>query len=438
MILKLKDNCYILKKKHKKMKKRDFLKSLSGLGLSVPVMGRNFERLLTEHEGVSPEALAKNEEFWGEIRSGYVLKPDYINLENGYYCITPQPTFNAFVENIKKINYHGSYYMRNDRFPENTEVRHALAKAAGCLPEEIVVTRNTTESLDTVISGYDWKPGDEAVMAVQDYGAMLDHFDLQAKRYGMVNKRISVPLNPASDEEIVEVYEKAITPKTRLLMVCHIINITGQILPIKKISDMAHKHGVDVLVDGAHAFAHFDYKISDLGCDYYGTSLHKWLSSPLGVGFLYVRKGKAKSLWPIFGDNGYADDDIRKLNHTGTPAVHTDISILNALDYLQKIGIEKKEARLRYIKEYWVRQVRDYPGILVNTPADPKRSCGIANVGIAKMKPGILGKTLLEKYKIWTVPIDGANVHGCRITPNIYTTTEELDVFVKALKELAI
>lgn len=200
---------------------------------------------------------------------------------------------------------------------------------------------------------------------------------------------------------------------------------------------MAHKHGVDVLVDGAHAFAHFDYKISDLGCDYYGTSLHKWLSSPLGVGFLYVRKGKAKSLWPIFGDNGYADDDIRKLNHTGTPAVHTDISILNALDYLQKIGIEKKEARLRYIKEYWVSQVRDHPGILINTPADPKRSCGIANVGIEKMKPGILGKTLLEKYKIWTVPIDGANVHGCRITPNIYTTTEELDVFVKALKELA-
>ncbi len=419
------------------MKKRDFLRSVAGLGLAVPAMGKEVEKLLKDHQYLSPGELASNEDFWLGIRSEYRLKPDYINLENGYYCITPEPTSEALVRNMRHVNYHGSYYMRNDRFPDNAEVRKELARYAGCSHEEIIVTRNTTESLDTVISGYDWKPGDEAIMAIQDYGAMQDHFDLQNKRYGLVCKRISVPNHPASDDEIVSLYENAITPKTRLLMVSHMINITGHILPVRKIADMAHKHGVDVLVDGAHTFAHFDFNIPDLHCDYYGTSLHKWLSSPLGVGLLYVKKDKIKGLWPIFGDNGFADDDIRKLNHTGTPPTHTDISIRNALTYLDKLGIQKKEARLRYLKEYWVSRVKDHPGILINTPSDPQRSCGIANVGVKKMKPSEMSKVLLEKYKIWTVPIDGANVHGCRITPNIYTTAAELDVFVKALKEMA-
>ena len=174
----------------------------------------------------------------------------------------------------------------------------------------------------------------------------------------LCEKLLLCPLHPENDEEIVKVYEAAISPKTRLLMVCHMVNISGQILPIKKISDMAHSHGVDVVVDGAHAFAHFDYKISDLNCDYYCTSLHKWLSAPLGVGFLYVNKNKIKNLWPIFGDNGYKDDDIRKLNHTGTPAVHTDISILNSIDYLNKIGIKNKEARMSFIRNYWTERLK--------------------------------------------------------------------------------
>lgn len=419
------------------MNKRQFLKTLTATSVSYSVLGKNIDRSLNKVSKQSAEELAQNEDFWSEIRKSYRIKPDYINLENGYYSFTPESTLNAFIANVKEINYQASYYMRTRQFDDKAEARRKLAEIAGCSVEELIITRNTTESLDTVIAGIDWKAGDEAVMAEQDYGAMLDMFKLQARRYGIVNKIVSIPNHPKSDEEIVEIYEKAITPKTRLLMVCHMINITGHILPIKKICDMAHAKGVEVMVDGAHAFAQIQYKISDLGCDYYGSSLHKWLSVPLGAGILYVKKDKISKLWQMFGDMGYQDDDIRKLNHTGTHPVHTDLTISNAIDFHQKIGIERKEARLRFLQEYWTKQVRNLPNILLNTPADAQRACGIANVGIKTMKPADLAKTLLTKYNVWTVAIDYANVHGCRITPNIYTSTAELDKFVAALKELA-
>ena len=291
--------------------------------------------------------------------------------------------------------------------------------------------------MDTVISGIDWKAGDEAVMAEQDYGSMLDMFKQQSKRYGIVNKIICIPLHPKTDEEIVELYEKAITSKTKLLMVCHMINITGQILPIKKICDMAHSKGVEVMVDGAHAVAHFEFKISELGCDYYGSSLHKWLGTPMGAGILYIRKEKIKSLWPIYGEYGFADTDVKKLNHTGTHPVSIDIAIHHAIDYHQKIGGKRKEERLRYLQTFWTTKVTDIKNVYLNTPSNPTRHCGIANVGIEGMKPADLAKTLLDKYKIWTVAIDSANVHGVRITPHVYTTTAELTAFIKALKEIA-
>jgi selenocysteine lyase/cysteine desulfurase len=252
----------------------------------------------------------------------------------------------------------------------------------------------------------------------------------------MTNKIISVPNHPKDDDEIVSLYEQAITPKTKLLMVCHMINITGQILPVRKICDMAHRRGVKVMVDGAHAFAHIKFSIPDLNCDYYGSSLHKWLSVPLGAGLLYVKKENISSVWPLLAPYEMKEDDIYRLNHTGTIPVHTDLAINNAIDYYEKIGAERKEARLRYLQNYWTSRVRNLPHIVVNTPADQTRCCGIANVGVKNMKPKDLAETLMNKYKIYTVAIDSANVHGCRITPNIYTTTQELDMFVKALKEL--
>jgi selenocysteine lyase/cysteine desulfurase len=312
----------------------------------------------------------------------------------------------------------------------------ALVGMLGCAPGELIITRNTTESLDTVIGGFPWKEGDEAVMAEQDYGAMLDMFRQVSERHGVVRKILSVPNHPKSDDEIVQLYADAITPRTKLLMVCHMVNITGQILPIRKICDMAHSKGVQVLVDGAHAVAHIRFNLSELNCDYYGASLHKWLSVPLGAGILYVRRERIGEVWPLIAEGPREKDDISRLNHTGTHPVATDLTIADAIAFYQTLGPERKEARLRYLQQYWTARVRKLPHVMLNTPADPARACGIANVGIKGMKPSLLAETLLKKYRIFTVAIDYAGVQGCRITPNVYTSTDELDALVKALTEM--
>ena len=415
------------------MNKRAFLRTMGGASLGM-LLG---DRLWAQYAELPPRMLAEDEPFWALIREKYRLKPDYINLENGYFSMQSQPVLEAFVGRVREINYEASYYMRTRQFDDKLAARTQLARMAGCSANELIITRNTTESLDTVIAGVDWKPGDEAVMAEQDYGAMLDMFKLQARRRGIVNRIVSLPIDPASDDEIVRLYERAITPRTRLLMVCHMVNITGQILPVRAIADMAHRRGVDVMVDGAHAFAQIDYRIPDLGGDYYGASLHKWLGTPLGAGILYVRADKIANLWPVFADASMADTDIRKLNHTGTHPVHTDLAIESAIAFHDSIGTQRKEARLRYLQTYWTGRVRGTPNIVLNTPADPRRSCAIANVGVRTMAPAVLARTLLEKYKVWTVAIDTANVHGVRITPQVFTTTKELDTFVGALKEIA-
>jgi len=420
------------------MDKRTFLKTSSLIGLgslfSFPALGD----LLNSVSNIPSADLAKDEDFWEALRNGYKLKTDYINLENGYYCIQPQEVLEAYITHLREINLQGAYYMRTIQVENKNKMVAKLAELAGCTKDELIITRNTTESLDMIIGGMSWKAGDEAVMAQQDYGAMLDMFNQVSKRYGVVNKLISIPNHPKSDEELVELYSNAITPKTKLLMVCHMVNITGQIMPVKKICDMAHSKGVPVMVDGAHAFAHINFKMPDLNCDYYGCSLHKWLSVPLGAGFLYIKKENISKVWPLFAEAERKDDDISRLNHTGTIPVHTDLAIANAIDFYNKIGAQRKEDRLRYLQNYWTGKVRSNQNIILNTPEDIKRSCAIANVGIKNMKPSLMAETLLKKYKIYTVAIDGKGVQGCRITPNVYSTIAEMDELVKALKEMAV
>jgi selenocysteine lyase/cysteine desulfurase len=420
------------------LSKRQFLQTLTGtVGLSVlPLL--NWERAIAQAAALSPEQLAGQDDFWQMIRAAYPVTADFIQLENGYYSLAARDVLEKYQQHIQQINAVSSYYMRTRQFDDKLASRKQLADLLGCSHEEVIITRNTTESLDTIIAGIDWRAGDEAVMAEQDYGAMLDMFKLQARRHGLVNRLVSLPNHPESDEALIQLYEQAITPKTRLLMVCHMVNITGQILPVRKIVEMAHRHEVEVMVDGAHAFAQLDFQIADLGgCDYYGTSLHKWLGAPLGAGLLYVRKDKIKPLWPLFGDSSVADDDIRKLNHTGTHPVATDLAIQDAIRFHQQIGIARKEARLRFLQRYWTEQVRGQPNITLNTPAGPTRACAIANVGVNGKAPAELAKILFDRYKIFTVAIDSANVHGVRVTPHLYTTTEELDTFVRALREIA-
>jgi selenocysteine lyase/cysteine desulfurase len=414
------------------MDKRAFLKGLTMAGMGMALSGRGVAEWVRRYGPAEAGDLAGDEAFWAGI------KPDYINLENGYYNIQPGPVLEAFLQHVREINYQGSYYMRTVQFDNKRAMAAKLAAIGGCGPEDLIITRNTTEALDMIIGGYPWATGDEAIMAEQDYGAMLRMFRQVERRYGVVRKVVSVPNHPSSDEEVVAVYEQAITPRTRLLMVSHMVNITGQVLPVQKICDMAHTRGVEVMVDGAHTYAQVRHSIPDLHCDYYGTSLHKWLSVPLGAGFLYVKKEHTEKIWPLLAEPDDSAAGIFLLNHTGTLPVHTDLAIADAIDYYMALGPERKEARLRYLQQYWTSKVRGLPKVVVNTPADPLRTCAIANVGIRGMKPAVLADRLLKEYKIYTVAIDApaANVLGCRITPNVFTLPEELDVLVKALTEL--
>jgi selenocysteine lyase/cysteine desulfurase len=415
------------------MDKRRFLQATGGATLGL-MFGPS---LLAQYAAKAATEVAGDEPFWAAVRGQFRLTGEYINLENGYYCFQPEPVLDAFIGNVRSVNLEASHYMRTRQADDKRRARERLAAFAGCSPEELIITRNTTESLDTVISGFDWKAGDEAVLANQDYGAMIDMFKLQARRFGMRNRFVDIPMDPKTDDEVVTVYSHALTSKTRLLMIPHMVNITGHILPVRAICDMAHAQGVQVMVDASHTFAHLDYQIRDLNCDYYGASLHKWLATPLGAGVLHVRRDHIEKLWPIYGDETIPADDIRKLNHTGTHPVHTDLTIERALAFHEMIGTARKEARLRHLQRYWTDRVRGLKNIVLNTPSDPRRSCAIANVGVRGLAPKELAQALLEKHHVFTVAIDGAGVQGVRVTPQVYTSTAELDRFVSALEDLA-
>ena len=418
------------------MDKRRFIKSLGALSFSPLI----FANELSDFKPISKTLPFINNEdkLWKTVRSHYTLKEEYINLESGYYNIIPNPILEHFINHVKHVNIEGSFYMRKDLNKNKDRVTSELANLVGSSPDQIAITRNATESLDLVISGFPWKKGDEAIYAKQDYGTMKEMFEQISNRYGVVNKVISVPNHPKNDEEIVSLYESQITSRTKLIMVCHMINITGQILPIKKICEMAHKYGVEVMVDGAHCVGHFDFSIDDFNCDYYGSSLHKWLATPLGAGLLYVNKNKTHKIWPLLANGNTNKSDIKRLNHIGTHPVHTDLAISNSIDYLKWIGIERKENRMRFLQRYWSDKLRNVKNVIVNTPLDIDRSCGIGNVGLTNMSPSKMEDLLFKKYKIFTVAIDYANVKGCRISPNIFTTTKELDSFVEAVKELSL
>ena len=417
------------------MDKRNFIKTLGALSVSSLVSASELTKIKSVL--LSLPNTKSDEELWTTVRSHYTLKDDYINLESGYYSIIPNPVLEHFIKHVKHVNIEGSYYMRNDLNKNKDRVISELAKLVGSTSDQIGITRNATESLDLVISGFQWERGDEAIYAKQDYGTMKEMFEQISSRYGVKTKIVSVPNHPKNDEEIVSIYESQITDNTKLIMICHMINITGQILPVKKICEMAHSYGVEVMVDGAHCVGHFDFSIDEFNCDYYGSSLHKWLATPLGAGLLYVNKKNTHKIWPLLANGNTNKKDIKRLNHIGTHPVHTDLAISNSIDYTNWIGMKKKEKRMRYLQRYWSDKLRTIENVIVNTPEDLNRSCGIGNVGLSNMSPSQMSNVLFEKYKIFTVAIDYANVKGCRISPNIFTTTNELDQFISAVKEMA-
>ena len=411
------------------MDKRSFLQllGLGGLGL-----GTELPWIPSWLEDSQSDAA-----FWNKVRADYTLTDAYINLESGYYNIIPQPTLKALQAHIEAINLRGSHYMRNDQFPDKKRVVQSLAEVVGCEADSLILTRNTTESLNSVIKGIPWKAKDHIIFANQEYGAMQQMIRQVAKRFNLAITNLDIPMHPESDEEIVAQYEALIKPQTRLILVSHMVNITGHILPIKKICDMAHGHGVEVLVDGAHCIGHFDFKIDDLNCDYYGSSLHKWLATPLGCGLLYINPKHQDTLWPLFTEDHQMTEGIQRFGHQGTHPVYHDLAIENAITYYQALGPHRKEERLRTLATRWMDALRDHENIRLNTPNQKERYAGIANVGLKNMRASELATKLMDKHGIFTVAIEGAGVNGCRITPNVFNTDEEIDEFTKAMLQLA-
>ncbi len=416
------------------MNKREFIQKFGLVGLATYALPGD---IIYDKNKFNLPPFKTEDDLWKTVRGHYSLKPDYINLENGYYNIIPNPTLNKYIEHIKTINFEGSYYMRNSLEDDNLKLRKRISNWLSCDKKNIIITRNTTESLDLIIGGYPWQKGDEAIYAQQDYGSMKLMFEQVSKRFNINTKVISIPNHPSSDEEIVRLYENQITKKTKLLMVCHMINITGQVLPVKKICDMAHSYGVEVMVDGAHCVGHFDFSIENLNCDYYGSSLHKWLSAPLGAGLLYIKEKHISKIWPLLAGHSTGFNGIKRLNHLGTNPVHVHLGINNALDYIDWVGIKRKEKRLKELQNHWMQNLKNIPNVEINTPLPFTKSFGIGNVGIKNMPPKIMAEKLLDEFKIFTVAIDYANVKGCRITPNIYSSIDEIEVFIDAIKKLA-
>ncbi len=423
--------------------RRTFLKRAAGFTMAasfVPVF--NYENITNVRTAAkklgnsSPEGAAADEDFWYSVQKAYNISPHFINLENGYFSPQPKSGVDAICKNFRMINEIPSYYMRRQQGTNRQNIHQLLARFAGCDRGEIVLTRNTTESLNTIIMGLDLKMDDEVIWGTYEYPSMREALIQRAARDGIKNVKLSFPPVSKTDDELVEAYRRAITPKTKAILISHITYLSGQILPVRRVCDMAHEHGVEVIADCAHSFTHVNYKIPDLHCDYYGASLHKWMGCPLGTGLMYIKKDKIKKIWPLFGDRNYDSDNIMKLNHIGTRPCAVELTVADAIKFNESIGLDRKEARLRYLKDYWFSKVSKFPKVVLNTPADAERSCGLANVGIEGMKPAELVNWLYDEHKIFTVAIDSPEVKGARIAPNIYTNLKEIDVFIEAMRKL--
>ncbi|HET8866391.1 MAG TPA: aminotransferase class V-fold PLP-dependent enzyme [Gracilimonas sp.] len=421
--------------------RKQFLKKL-GTGAAVlgagaffsPQKAKDIAQELQHFSG-SPNDIAKNEDFWAQVQQAFTVDRSLINLNNG--GVSPSPAFvqDAMKKHLDFSNQAPVYNMWRILEPRREGVRQRLARNFGVDTEEIAITRNASESLQICQLGFDLKPGDEVLTTDQDYPRMINTFKQRERREGIKLTQISIPVPAEDDAEIVRRFEQAITPKTKLILMSHIINITGQILPVKKVVNMARQKGIPVIVDGAHAYAHFNFKHSDLDCDYYTTSLHKWLFAPHGTGMLYVKKDKIKNLWPLMAAAESQDEDIRKFEEIGTHPAANFLAIGEALTFHEGIGSARKEARLKHLNDLWIDEIVDGDKVVLHTSRDPKYACGIATVQIKGMEPGELNSTLWTDYRIITTPIVHDQFEGIRVTPNVYTTMEEIGRFVDAMKD---
>ena len=399
--------------------------------------GHNLQAALKDAANVAPSTLASDEDFWYYVQQSYTIAPDFINLNNGGVSPAPKTVADAVKRYYDLSNEGPSYYMWRVIDQGREPLRKNLAQLAGCDAEEIALHRNASEALETVIFGIELKAGDEVVLAKQDYPNMIGAWRQREKREGIKLVWINLELPSEDDNYMVSEYTNAFTSKTKVVQVTHMINWIGQKMPVKKIADAAKEKKIEVLVDGAHTFAQFEFKVPDLNCDYFGTSLHKWLGAPIGTGFLYVRKEKIKTIWPLFGAGEKEEDNIRKFEHLGTRPFFIEEAIDKAIDFYDMIGSKRKEERLMYLKNYWMNKVKDIPKVQLHTSFKKQYGCAIGLVSVAGKTAGELDGFLWDNYKIHTVGINWENIHGVRVTPNVYTTTKNLDRLVEGIERFS-
>ena len=374
--------------------------------------------------------VAEDESYWSLIQRAFDTDRTIINLNNGGVCPTPSHVLEAMIRDLKFTNESPAEHMWRLLEPRIESVRRDLAREFGCDPEEMAITRNASEANEIMILGLDLKKGDEVVISNQNYGRMITTWEQRVRREGIVLKQVSFKVPPPSQQHILDQFTAAVTPRTRIIEVPHITNLTGQIMPIRELVDFAKPRGIEVLVDGAHSFAHFPFKRDDLGADYFGTSLHKWLLAPIGTGFLYVRKEKQKKLWPLMPAAETQDNDIRKYEEIGTHPAANHNAISAAVAFHRGIGADRKIARLRYLRDRWAKRLlAESPRVKVLTPLDSEFSGALALVNIDGLEFGKLGEWLMAKHRIVNTPILHKEFEGLRITPNVYTTVDEIDTF---------
>ena len=407
----------------------------AGLPLPLPRLNHTDGILetLAAHGG-SPAQVASDEDFWAEVARAFTVDRSLVNLNNGGVSPAPGYVQNAMKRHLDYSNEAPVYTMWRILEPQREAVRQRVARAWGVDVEEIAFTRNASESLQALQFGIDLEPGDEVLTTNQDYPRMITTFEQRERREGIVLRQFSIPVPAEDPAEIVRRFEEGITARTRLILMCHMINLTGQILPVREVVAMARRHDIPVIVDGAHALAHFDFKISDLECDNYSVSLHKWLFAPHGTGLLYVRKNRIADIWPLMAASEGQAADIRKFEEIGTHPAAPYLAIAEALTFHEAIGGQRKEARLVHLRDSWAKQLLESDRVRLHTSLKPGLACGIANVEIEGVDPGQLTSWLFREHRIIVTPIVHDEFKGIRVSPSVYTTPEEIDRFVEAME----
>jgi selenocysteine lyase/cysteine desulfurase len=420
------------------MRRRTFVHALAAAGTGTMLRAeplRLLEPGLKRVEGASPEVVAEDEAFWLGVRQAFTIDANQINLNSGSVSPAPRVVAEAMQRYWTLTNMSPSLYVDDLLYPEVELVRQRLAAQFGCDPEELALTRNTSESLLSVQFGLPLKPGDEIVTSTQDYPRMLMGWEQRARRDGVVLRQVSYPTPPPSLDDLYQRVVAAVTPRTKVIHVSHMTYTAGQIFPVKRLSDFARSRGIYSVVDGGHTFAQFPFTRDDLGCDFYGTSLHKWLTAPVGNGFLYVRRDKIREVWPLYAAPPEQDADIRKFEQIGTYPISLRNAVSDALTFHQAIGFDRKAARFRFLRERWMRGIEGVKGVKLLTSYDPAQSCALGAFSIEGVGAQRLTETLLKKHLIHVRPRFVPNEwEGVRVTPNVFTTLDEVDRLVGAVR----